>query len=217
MDSRVAPETVRVLELVPFDPYQQREYLQQIGLDSETIDRALDVLAARPNTHELCKSPLMLNTVASVAAADEEDQLTLDLVFGRHVDIVCERERDRQGYTLSKELQRDFVGGIARSMYSDNAFYYEPELLALYWDTDGKQLLLSAGYAQSDLDDLRTKLMCHAMFDSALSADPLADRRGIQFVHPSFRDYFVAREATEIARRPRAGRLATVAGRPLSE
>ena len=159
----------------------------------------------------------MLNTVAALASRGEEDQIGLGLVYGRHIDMVCERERERQDYTLSNELQERFLSGIAKSMYSDNAYQYEPDLLELYWEMDGKDMLLSAGYAQAELEGLRTKLMCHAMFDSALSGDPLAARRGIQFVHPSFRDFFVAREAIKRLSDGGAGEGSVIGKRLLSD
>ena len=84
-------------------------------------------------------------------------------------------------------------------MYADNTYHYEPDLLALFWETDGQGMLLTVGYLPTDLESLRTKLMCHALFDSALSPDPLKEKRGVQFIHPSFRDYFVASELQEAA------------------
>ena len=54
MDTRVAPEAVHVLELVPFDGAQQRQYLEQMGMEQSDVQRALDVIA-KPNVHDLCQ------------------------------------------------------------------------------------------------------------------------------------------------------------------
>ena len=192
MENRIGVQQVQVVNLVPFERDQQRGYLLNLGLDRQSVDKAIGILAMHPNLPTLCKSPLLLNTVASLARQGYNGELSIDLLYETHIQVLCERERERQQHNLSNELQAQFARRISLSMYADNTYHYEPDLLGLFWDTEGQELLLTAGYLPTDLESLRTKLMCHALFDSALSADPLRERRGIQFIHPSFRDFFVA-------------------------
>lgn len=100
-------------------------------------------------------------------------------------------------------------------MYSDNTHLYDSDTLTLFWETTAKDLLLSAGCAPADLDGLRTKLMCHALFDSAASGDPIEARRGIQFLHPSFRDFFVAKQVAEFSDQPQ--QTIGIARRPIGD
>jgi len=144
----------------------------------------------------------MLNTVAELAAESNPESPSIYFLYDRHVDVLCDRERERQKHDLTTQMQRRFLSGIAKSMYADNAHHYDAGTLALFWDTEGAQTLLSAGYAPEDLDGLRTKLMCHALFDSATSDVAALERGGIQFLHPSFRDYFVAKQLSEMLGRP---------------
>lgn len=217
-ENRIGQGVTKILELVPFDNSQQQQYLNNLMLSEGIISNTLHILESNKQIHSLCKSPLMLNTVASLAKEGFNGSLTLDILYDRHILALCNRERERQSYSLSNELQIKFLERLGRSMYSDNTIYYDHELLGIYWDTDASQLLLDNGYSQADIGALRTKLMCHALLDSALSVDPVKQKQGIQFIHSSFRDYFVAKYLGEvIATSGNGSKVNNLIRRPLSE
>jgi hypothetical protein len=218
MDSRVQEDGIKIFELVPFGESEVRTYLQHLSLPPDTIERAVGLIANHPDVHSLGRSPLMLNSIAAVAGQNYQESPSIYVLYDSHVDLLCERERERQKHDLTNGLQRRFLSGMAKSMYSDNTHLYDSDTLTLFWETEAKDLLLSAGYAPTDLDGLRTKLMCHALFDSAgASGDPIEGRRGIQFLHPSFRDFFVAKQVAELASQSAMRQGIGVARRPISD
>lgn len=219
MENRIAPTSVKILTLSPFDTDQQRAYFSKLKLPRQLIEDSLKILSSHPHVHELCKSPLMLNSVAYLASKQYNGDLNIDLLYSHHFTLLFDRERERQKHDLSNELQMAFVSGIASNMYLENTFSYDPESLSLFWDAEGKQLLLSAGYQPTDIEGLRTKLMCHAVLDSSAGVlDPIKEQKGIQFLHPSFRDFLVASRITTMAGRPGAPSISTlIAQRQLSQ
>ena len=112
-------------------------------------------------------------------------------MYDTHVSIVCDRERERQNHDLSNELQKGVLSELAIAMYLDAAFQYPPDLLEVFWE-ETKDTLLRSGKTPTELDGLRPKILSHALLDSANAGDPVLIGREVRFIHPSFRDYFVA-------------------------
>ena len=185
------PDEVEILELEPFDREGRKAYLSGIGFTSVEVQETIDYLDSFPTWPSSVASPLLLNTVASLSKVPSDSPPTLGKLYDSHVDILCARERDRQQHTLSNGLQVDILTQLALSMYDDGVFQYDRGILELFWD-ETSELLLQAGVQPGDIDGLRAKVLSHALLNSAHSGDPLATGHQIGFIHPSFRDHFVA-------------------------
>ena len=184
-------DEIDILQLESFDRDGQKRYLSNIGLSEPDIEVTLRYLDASPTLPALATSPLLLNTIARLARIPNQPSPKIEELYDLHISTLCARERDRQNHDLSDELQKELLTRLALSMYQDSVFQYDPGLLEVFWE-EARQRLLLAGILAADSNLLRPKILSHALLNSAHEGDPLTTGHDVGFVHPSFRDHFVA-------------------------
>ena len=184
-------DEIEILQLESFDRNGQRQYLSSIGLSEADIEATLHFLDCSPTLPELATSPLLLNTIARIARTPGQSSPRIEELYDLHVATLCARERDRQNHNLSNDLQINLLTRLALSMYQDSVFQYDPSLLEVFWE-EARQRLLLAGILPAETNLLRPKLLSHALLNSAHQGDPLTTGHDVGFIHPSFRDHFVA-------------------------
>ena len=184
-------DEIEILRLESFDRDGQQQYLHSIGLSSPDVEATMQYLDASPTLPALATSPLLLNTIARLARQPERALPQIQDLYDLHVATLCARERDRQNHELPDDLQIELLTELAFSMYHDSVFQYEPALLEVYWE-ESRQRLLQAGILPAESNLLRPKLLSHALLNSAHEGDPLTTGHDVGFIHPSFRDHFVA-------------------------
>ena len=182
---------IEILRLESFDREGQQHYLNNIGLSSTDIEATLQYLDSSTTLPELATSPLLLNTIARFARRPDKLSPKIEDLYDLHVATLCARERDRQNHDLPDELQIELLAKLALSMYQDSVFQYDPGLLEVFWE-EARQRLLQAGILPAESNLLRPKLLSHALLNSAYEGDPFSTGHDVGFIHPSFRDHFVA-------------------------
>ena len=209
-------DEIEILRLEPFDRKDQGNYLRAIGVSGSDIEVTLSYLDNFPALPELATSPLLLNTIARLAKRPDQRRPQIEELYDLHVSTLCARERDRQNHDLSDAIQMELLSKLALSMYQDSVFQYDHSLLEVYWE-EARERLLQAGVLPADSNALRPKLLSHALLNSAHEGDPFATGRDVGFIHPSFRDHFVASQIDLcIAQRSVTSEVRSCIRRPIS-
>jgi hypothetical protein len=181
-DPLLVESEVEVIDLLPFDRLQAKEYLRKRlgeGPDrSQALERAQALLDHDENL-EILGSPIFLAEFAN-SVADERWSITDIRKRGSLqflVERTFQRERERQAHDYTDDEQRRFLEGIAFDLLTSGGTGYQREDLELF-------------VAEAVTDDLALANWAALASHHFLHHDDRAGTSLITMRHQVWRDYF---------------------------
>jgi hypothetical protein len=185
---------LQTAELQPFDEQQRRSFLHLQGLNSDSI-KQIESHISELGAAELLASPLMLKILGTEARESPNDgplygssaTEVLDLCIKR----ICEREKPKGREKWESGHQLAFLTGIADLMYEENSFELQ--------DSDDwlRDILMpdvpkgiTRAKQQEEVDARVLQLKNHPL----LCCTVVHDCDAVEFRHPLFRDFLLARQ-----------------------
>lgn len=198
--------------LEPFDRDQRNAYIaQRTDISQSGRTKLLALLENIPTADQLASSPLVLSELCDMAddisgpaAFDKGIAQIYEWLLERH----CVREKERQAYEVSPEMQREILSEIAEwCLLELSAEAGSQKAKAEYVEQIIKeQLEIRRTFEPDVIRKTIPKLFGHALLNTTNTNNPA--ERYIKFLHHTWHDYLIARRICEFGREGSGVRVA---------
>lgn len=180
-----------------FDKQKRDEFIKKkTGMSEGGKQKVTDFIESVPGADELASSPLVLKELCEVA-----DQLPVGSTFGTRIaeiyewlfDRHCSRERERQSYDFSTQMQADILSEVAEWCLLDlnqdptHQKVKAEEVIQIIENHLNRKRI----YDRDTVSKAVPKLLSHALLNTTKSNT--AAERYIRFLHHTWHDFLIAK------------------------